>query len=205
MEFLFEQEGYKMVLIPLIAALIGWLTNWLAVKMLFHPRQPIHFLGLRFQGIFYRRQKELAIRMGKIIEEKLFSHQDIHDKITSPEFIGRLTPVLERHLDIFLSERLTSLHPMLALVPESILATIKSKMMLEFETFLPHLMQGASESLEDIIQIKQVIQEKIESFEVSQLEEILFSILKNEFKMIEYVGGVLGFFIGLLQVLIYHI
>jgi len=205
MEFLLEQQGYKMVLIPLIAALIGWLTNWVAVKMLFHPRQPINVLGFRFQGIFYRRQKELATRLGNIIEDKLFSHQDIHDKITSPEFVGRLTPVLEKHLDIFLSERLTSLHPMLALVPESILGTIKAKMMEEFESFLPHLMQGASESLEDIIQIKQVIQEKIESFEVSQLEEILFSILKNEFKMIEYVGGVLGFFIGLVQVLIYQV
>ena len=37
---------------------------------------------------------------------------------------------------------------------------------------------------------------------VSELEDILFSILKSEFKMIEYVGGILGFVIGLTQVAI---
>ena len=46
--------------------------------------------------------------------------------------------------------------------------------------------------------------EKIEKFDVSELEDILFSILKSEFKMIEYVGGVLGFFIGITQILIFR-
>ncbi|MDT8445532.1 MAG: DUF445 family protein [bacterium] len=204
MEFLIEQEGYKMILIPLVAALIGWLTNWVAIKMLFHPKQPINLGLFTLHGIFHRRQNELAHRLGSIIEDKLFSHDDIHQKLTSPEFVGKLSPILERHLDVFLSERLTSLHPMLALLPEAMIEGLRKKLMEEFESFLPHLMEGAAESLESLIQVKEIIRDKIEAFEVSQLEEILFSILKNEFKMIEYVGGVLGFLIGLVQVLIYR-
>lgn len=96
MEFLIEEQGYKMILIPLVAALIGWLTNWVAIKMLFHPKQPINLGLFTLHGIFHRRQKELAHRLGKIIEERLFSHDDIHQKLTSPEFIQKLTPILER-------------------------------------------------------------------------------------------------------------
>ncbi|MDX2469975.1 MAG: DUF445 family protein, partial [SAR324 cluster bacterium] len=68
--------------------------------------------------------------------------------------------------------------------------------------FLPEVMEGASVALAKQINIQQVIREKVEAFEVSELEDILFSILKSEFKMIEVVGGVLGFFIGLSQLLL---
>jgi len=39
-------------LFPVIAAIIGWGTNYLAVRMLFHPRQEKRILGLSFQGVF---------------------------------------------------------------------------------------------------------------------------------------------------------
>jgi uncharacterized membrane protein YheB (UPF0754 family) len=46
------------------------------------------------------------------------------------------------------------------------------------------------------------VREKVESFSSDKLEDMLFSIMKKEFRFIEIVGGVLGFFIGLLQLLI---
>ena len=201
---LLDSDLPKLILIPLVAALIGWLTNWVAVKMLFHPKQPINLGLFTLQGVFHKRQKDLARRLGDLIETKLFSHSDIHEKLTSPEFVARLTPILERHLDQFIAERLTGIHPMLALLPEQMRSLIKEKLMEEFEALLPRMLEGASDSLEDLIQIKDVIRKKVEAFDVSQMEEILFSILKNEFKMIEYVGGVLGFFIGIAQVMIYR-
>ena len=39
-------------LLPVIAAAIGWGTNYLAVRMLFHPREERCILGLRVQGVF---------------------------------------------------------------------------------------------------------------------------------------------------------
>jgi hypothetical protein len=37
-------------LLPFIAALIGWMTNYIAVKMLFHPKEPKKFIGITFHG-----------------------------------------------------------------------------------------------------------------------------------------------------------
>ena len=50
-------------LLPLIAAVIGWATNYIAVRMLFHPREEKRIFGLRIQGVFPKRQKALAEKL----------------------------------------------------------------------------------------------------------------------------------------------
>ncbi len=187
------------LLIPLISGLIGWLTNWVAIKMLFHPKKPLNFGFFVLQGVFIKRQKALAQKLADAVEENLFSHQDIHDKLTSPEFLGTILPLIGVHLEDLITNKLVKLHPLLAMIPESMIQGIKEMILKEFEIFLPEIMEGASEALQKQIDIKKVIKEKIEAFEVNQLESLLFQIMKSEFKMIEYVGGVLGLFIGLFQ------
>ena len=40
------------ILIPLLATLVGWGTNYLAVRMLFRPRKKIRIAGIEIQGVF---------------------------------------------------------------------------------------------------------------------------------------------------------
>jgi len=71
----------KIIFIPLIGAIIGLLTNWIAVKMLFHPRKEI--FGI--QGVIPKRKKDIARRIGEIspiILPKSF------DKIKNIRYIG---------------------------------------------------------------------------------------------------------------------
>lgn len=57
--------------LPFVAALIGWFTNFVAVKMLFRPRKAVRILGIRFQGLVPRRQKELAEKIAETVEKKI--------------------------------------------------------------------------------------------------------------------------------------
>ena len=63
--------NYWLLIIPVISAFIGWITNWVAIKMLFHPRNPINILGIQVQGIFPKRQQQFAEKLGKIISNDL--------------------------------------------------------------------------------------------------------------------------------------
>ena len=194
----FQLEAVHL-LIPLISGLIGWLTNWVAIKMLFHPKKPIDFGFFIIQGVFIKRQTAMARKLAEAVEQNLFSHEDIHHKLTSPEFVGSIIPVIGKHLEDLITNKLAQMHPMLAMIPESMIQGIKELLLKEFELFLPEVMEGASETLQQQIDIQKVIRDKIEGFDVSQLEDLLFQIMKSEFKMIEYVGGVLGLIIGLVQ------
>ena len=60
-----------LILIPLIAMSIGWFTNYIAIKMLFYPRLPIRILGVTLHGVFPKRQKDLALKLGELFADQL--------------------------------------------------------------------------------------------------------------------------------------
>ena len=77
-------------LIPIISAFIGWFTNWIAIKMLFHPKEPKKILGITFHGIFPKRQRQFAEKLGILVSTELISFSEIEEKITNPENIKKL-------------------------------------------------------------------------------------------------------------------
>lgn len=73
---------------PLIGAVIGYFTNYLAVKMLFRPYKPkkIGKWTLPFTpGIIPKRQPQLAKAIGKAVGEQLFTGEDIKNAILTNE------------------------------------------------------------------------------------------------------------------------
>ncbi|MBL4716313.1 MAG: DUF445 domain-containing protein [Bacteroidetes bacterium] len=189
--------------LPIIAALIGWFTNYLAVKMLFHPRKPINLLVLKVQGIFPKRQKDLAEKLGKIVSEELISVNDLTESIQNPENITEVKSVIDQKIDRFLNEKLKEAVPMISMfMSEELLGKIKTSLRTEFESVLPEIIDVVSKKLDQNVNIEKIVYERVVEFSSSKLEQILFSIMKKEFKFIELVGAMLGFIIGLVQVLL---
>src|SRR6187549_4034395 len=91
----------QLLVIPLISAFIGWFTNWIAIKMLFHPKEPTRILGITFHGIFHKRQKIFAEKLGKMISAEFLSFEDIAEKIANPHNLKKLMPMIEDHVDKF--------------------------------------------------------------------------------------------------------
>lgn len=191
----------KLLLSPVICALIGWVTNFLAVKMLFHPHKAIHIGPFVIQGIFPKRQKELAESLGEMIERELISHTDIKNVIHDPAFIDKHKDVVLEYLDVFFREKLTTLHPMVGMfLNDDTLKTVRGMLSKELDEMLPKLIDTTASELECSLDFKCLVQDKVECFSMEQLESILFGIMKKEFRFIEVIGGVLGFIIGLIQV-----
>mgnify|MGYP003945976805 FL=1 len=55
--------------------------------------------------------------------------------------------------------------------------------------------------LQKDLDLEKIVTEKVAAFSTEKLEFILMQITKNEFKFLEILGGVLGFIIGVVQVL----
>lgn len=189
--------------LPFIAAITGWVTNFLAIKMLFHPKKKVNLLLFNIQGIFPKRQAVLAERLGKIVAKELFSFKDIKDRFTSTSTASEINKVLDEKLEDFFEVRLRATLPMLAMfLNKDAKAKIKDTIHLEFQNILPDILNKYSEKLEHDIDIEEIVFQKVAAFSSEKLEQILFSIMKKEFKLIEILGGVLGFFIGIIQLLI---
>jgi uncharacterized membrane protein YheB (UPF0754 family) len=195
--------SYLLFLIPVISAFIGWFTNWIAIKMLFHPRLPRKVLGITFQGIFPKRQRMFAEKLGKLVSQELLSFNDIEQKITSPENLQKLMPLVEEHIDNFLRRKLAEEMPVISMfIGENTIQQLKSVFMKELETLFPVIMQRYMGNLQKDLDLEKIVVDKVSGFSSDKLEQLLQSIMSKEFKFIEIIGAVLGFLIGLIQILL---
>jgi len=195
-----------LILSPLLGAFIGWLTNYLAIRMLFHPRQPVRIGFWTWQGLFPKRQEELAAKLGEIVENELVNHSDIQRVLGDPEFQARLRETVRSQVDEFVDRKVTQRLPsMLAsTLRGSVLERLKTLLVREVEQFIPEMVEKAGQELEYRVRFSHIVQDKVRNFSIDKLEEVLFSIMKREFRFIEVLGGLLGLIIGLSQLGAYY-
>jgi uncharacterized membrane protein YheB (UPF0754 family) len=195
--------NYWLLLIPIISAFIGWFTNWIAIKMLFHPKEPKKILGITFHGIFPKRQKQFAEKLGRLVSQELLSFDDIEKKITNPENLKKLMPLVEKQIDNFLRVKLSETMPMISMfIGDKTIDKLKLVFMQELENLFPQIMKNYMGNLKQELDLEKIVTEKVSGFSSDKLEEILNQIMSKEFRFVEIIGGVLGFIIGLVQVLI---
>ena len=189
--------------LPIIGALIGWLTNWVAVKMLFHPKKPLRLLIVTVQGVFPKRQQAFAEKLGNVVANELFSVNEVTSKIrehaTSKEILGliqtRVREVLEKKLEHYF--------PVVGMfVSETILDKIAKEFTSEIRSMLSELADRMALGVENEMDVESIVREKVANFSSNKLEDLLFAIMKREFRFVELVGAVLGFLIGSVQLAI---
>jgi uncharacterized membrane protein YheB (UPF0754 family) len=191
-----------LLLLPFISAFIGWCTNRMALRMLFHPQLPTRFLGITFQGVFPKRQVQFAQKLGTVTGEFL-NLKELTAQMSDPAAIAEIMPQLEAQIDEFLAVRIKEKIPVLAMfLTEGTSAMIKAGLMEEMEVMLPKLIQEYVQNLEKKIDIEKMVSEKVAAFSSDKLETLLRSVLAKELRFVEIMGGVLGFLIGLFQLVI---
>ncbi len=189
-------------LVPLASAAIGWLTNYLAIKMLFYPRLPYRILGMTFQGIFPKRQKEFAQQLGELVSEKLLSFDDIKDKLVNQENMNSLRPLISDKVEEMIKTKLKDYMPMASmLLGDKKIAKLKDGFTDEIIAQLPGLIDDYMDKMGDSLDIKKLVAEKVTDFDVAELEKLLTDVLGREFRFIEMLGAVIGFLIGLIQLM----
>ena len=191
------------ILIPFISAFIGWFTNWIAIKMLFHPKEPKKILGITFHGIFPKRQRQFAEKLGILVSTELISFKEIEEKIVNPENIQKIMPLVETRIDEFLRSKLGEAFPMISMfIGENTINKLKDVFMKELETIFPDLIGSYMKDLESQLDLNKIVTEKVYGFSSDKMETILNQIMSKEFRFVEVIGGVLGFIIGIFQVIL---
>ncbi len=193
----------KYILLPLIAGLIGWFTNYIAVWMLFNPKKPVNILGIKFQGIFPKRQHILAERIGNLVADQLLHSNDLKDKLLNEDTLSGISDLVEEKIDDYLLNIFPEKYPITSIFfGAKRKAQIKADLLVEVERAVPELMNAYAAQIDEKIDIESIVTEKVANLNSEMLEKMMNNILKSEFKFIEWVGAILGFFIGIVQLII---
>jgi uncharacterized membrane protein YheB (UPF0754 family) len=95
---------------PLVGALIGYITNFIAIKMLFRPLKPKYIRGLKIPftpGIIPREKARLAKSIGTAVGEKLLTDEIIIDTLTSPHFQKKIEEFVNQKIAEFENDNKT--------------------------------------------------------------------------------------------------
>ncbi len=189
-------------LTPLVGGLIGWLTNFLAIKMLFRPRQPRFIMGFLLQGVIPKRQRDLALKIGEVVEEELLNSEDILNAIDTEELRAHLAAVIEERVDRFLREKLFRGDFLYTRVfSREAVQRVKRALITELVNLFPLEVEAAIKQLVEKVNIRKIVADRVEQFDFDRLEALVYRVARTELFWVEISGGVLGFLIGLVQVL----
>lgn len=195
----------ELILIVLISAIIGWITNYLAIKMLFRPYKEINLGLFKIQGLIPRRRAEIGQGIANVIEKELISVKDVIENIDRDKFSFKLEELIDQILQKNLKSKLKEMFPLMQFfltdnVMSEISSTIKNVVMENQDKII----EVFSNYAEDNIKFTLIISEKISSFSLDKLEKIIIELAKKELKHIEVIGGILGGIIGLVEYLIFR-
>ena len=193
----------QLLVMVLISGAIGWITNWVAIKMLFRPHKEINFGLFKIQGLIPKRKAEIGTGIASIIQNELISVKDVISNIDREEFSKRLNSLIDDVLDKNLKKKVKEKFPLLQMfftdkVAKDVGNTIKDIVMENQEKIFEIFSNYAEEN----INFEVIISDKISNFSLDKLEEIITLLANKELKHIEVIGAILGMLIGAVQYLI---
>jgi len=188
----------RILILAVIGGLIGYITNVIAIKLIFRPINPIKIpiLNIEIIGMIPKRKLEIASNVAQVIEEQFFSFDDIIENIITEQDKQSIIDYIKVRVKLVLNEKL-------GLIPSSIRNLVQNYIS---EIIEDEIRCGVDELSEELIikannriNIKEIVENKINELDLYELETIILQIIKNELKQIEVLGLVLGFFIGIIQ------
>ncbi|HEY8426222.1 MAG TPA: DUF445 family protein [Limnochordales bacterium] len=192
---------WPLLMLPVTAALVGWVTNVVAVRLLFHPQRPVRIPWTRWsiQGVIPRRQAAIAASIGRLVEERLLQPRDLLASVD-----GSLRAEVAAALEGYVVRRLEAALP--GWVPSGVRSAVKryaaDRMRREADGALDSVIERLQQRLASELRVGSLVTERVRELELADFEASLVGIIGTELRWIEILGAVMGFAIGLVQMLI---
>lgn len=199
-EFVNHPDFWAYISIPVIAGIVGWGTNWVAIQMTFYP---IHFLGippwLGWQGIIPRKGKKMA---GIVVEntlDKISTMQEIFDEFEPDKIAHHVMKVADSRIEELTDDIMTERN---AVLWENLPSVVKNRAYARARKQLPQMLDNLIEEMhthiEELIDPKDLIIKKL-SEDKNLLNRVFWECGETEFKFVVNSGFWFGLLFGLVQ------
>lgn len=167
-----------------MGAIIGYVTNWLAIKMLFFPRRAWHVLGHRVPltpGLFVARRQQFTSSLARLAEERFVRAEQLRDLLNDSEKSG----VIDDFLDEMGSLFRFAYNSYKSRTPDDVF----------FEDC-----QLIADGLRRQHVVSDTLARAMGTMSTNEIEDMILEVVHSELTAITWVGAVLGGAIGLIQV-----
>ncbi|MEN9455258.1 MAG: DUF445 family protein [Neisseriaceae bacterium] len=181
-------------------ALAGGFINWLAIVMIFNPKQPRRFGPFVLHGLFMRRQKEVAEAYSKMVAEELLNPQNIIDAILKGPLSDGLFRIVSKHVKAALDRETEQMMPFMEyMIGTQRYIEMKNRAVDRMMAEAPAVIQPLHDYSKQVLDIENTLRIKLESLPVEDFEDMLHPVFKEDEWILIALGVVLGGLVGYLQ------
>ncbi|OJT91154.1 hypothetical protein BM533_00540 [Clostridioides difficile] len=191
----------RILILAVIGGFIGYVTNVVAIRLIFRPIEPIKIpiLNIEIVGLIPKRRAEIAANVGEIIQEEFLSMDEILANIITDEDKEEVVRYIKARVKIIIHEKVSFIPSGIKnMIQDYLGEIIESEVKQSIDELSKNIINKANERID----IQKMVEDKINELDLYELEEIIIRIAKKELKHIEFLGLVLGFLIGIAQGLI---
>ncbi|MGW4395320.1 DUF445 domain-containing protein [Amycolatopsis nivea] len=191
------------LVLPIFGGAIGLFTDWLAIKMIFLPREPVRLGRVILQGKFQRRRAEVARQYGELVANEVLTVPNLLDALLRGPKSDRLVAMVERAVGHAVDAQVSAAKPVVALaVGAQRLQEMKHAAAQRALAEMPLTARYAEGYLTEAMDVAKMVEQRMLALTPLEFEGLLRPAFRqDEWKLIA-VGGVIGFLVGELQVLL---
>ena len=171
------------LILTIVGALIGWMTNLFAIKLLFRPIKPIHLPLTPFTivGLIPKRRNELAKTIAEVVANELLSIEELIDETITDEDLHHIKGYVKRKIKGVINEKI-------AIIPfpfkGMIQGPIEQMIDVEVDQGLDEVIINIKDIVQTRLNIEQLIEKNINALDLNELEQIILKIAKKELRQI---------------------
>ena len=189
-------------ILPFGGLLVGYLTNWIALQIIFEPKDPIQLGPWKIQGMFLKRQKEVADVYSKLIEQKLMNSENIIKAVLHGSGSDQLLELVELHVNDAIERYVAIAQPYFGLgIGSANYFKMKELAVQSIFNSSEKYLQYMHEYADGALNIGGDLREKMQALTPTEFEGVLRpAYQQDEWKLI-VTGAVLGGLAGVLQLI----
>ena len=177
---------------------VGYLTNWIAIRLVFAPREPVKLGPVTIQGLFHKRQNEVAEAFGRTVATRVLNADNIVATVMDTEGAARMSQIVERRVGELITKY--EAHPMAKIVlPKEERAALRAELLGRIQEEWPkpggffHTFAG------EAVDLHGELERRMKALDRESYEGVLRpAFQQDEWKLI-VAGAVLGTVAGVLQ------
>ncbi|MDQ3369786.1 MAG: DUF445 family protein [Myxococcota bacterium] len=188
-------------LMPIFGVIVGLITNYFAIQMIFRPHERKRYLGfIPYQGLFPKRQAEIARDYGETTAAEVITPRNIIELLITGErgqqLLAELTQLLSNRLD----QEWAKVQGLIPIpVTDAQVAEIKQLVLARMMALTPKLRPEVEALLERQLDIRNTVETRLAALSKPDFERMLRGVFEEDETTLIIVGGVLGGAVGALQ------
>ena len=188
-------------MLPAFGGFVGFFSDWIALQMMFRPLRPKKIMGFTLQGLFIKRQNEVAADYAALISKQLLTSRNMMEELFSGTHSARVIELVSRHVKQEIDLQAGIVRPLVvyAMGGEKY-QRLKEQVATRIMAQLPETMKHVESYAEDAMDVRNTLVMRMQQLTPEEFEGMLRPAFKEDEWSLIIVGAVLGFLVGEMQI-----